>query len=494
MGTGMLFNSFPFLVFALVFLVVYFNIRGRARLVWCVAASIFFYGWWNWRFTGLLLGSILVSFYSGLMIGKSRSALSRKRWLWFGILSHLAALGFFKYLGFGLDSLRAALHGLGLSASFKTPDILLPIGISFITFSALSYIIDVYRGKVAPPENDLLVFSTYRCLFPQLIAGPILRAPHILPQVRIDHAFSWEGMWRGLEMIVWGYVLKLCLADNAALFAGPRFDNPELFTSFSLALAVLAFAVQVYGDFAGYSLIAIGLAHIMGYDFPSNFDRPYFSAKMSVFWQRWHITLGTWFRDYVFLPASYALSRRLKKDRYLGISTEIWLYLVPTLMTMSLVGLWHGASLTFIVWGLLHGIYLSGQRILHKPLRRLGGFLRVPRSVSRPLAMLFIFGLVCVGWIFFRARNVTTGVYILKSIVSWGATAHLSFGGMKFLLLRIFAIAVFVLIVEVVSGKERFRSLFIREGYARAFVLAFAVLVMLFMGNFASNSFIYFQF
>ena len=490
----MLFNSLTFLVFVPTFFVIYFILKKRARLVWCTLASYLFYAWWDWRFIGLLIGSTLVAFYSGKMIGRSVSRPAKRRWLGFCIIAHLGALGLFKYLDFGLAILKTLLHGIGFDVAFKNPSILLPVGISFMTFTALSYAIDVYRGKINPPESDLLVFTAYRCLFPQLVAGPILRAPQILPQLKVDHAFDWARTGRGLEMVIWGYLLKLCLADNAALFVAPRFLNPELFTSPSLALATVTFAIQVYGDFAGYSLIAIGLADIMGYDFPTNFNKPYFSASISEFWCRWHMTLGSWFRDYVFLPTAYSFSRRLKKDRYLGLKTELWLYLVPILITMVLVGLWHGASLTFIFWGLLHGIYLSGQRVFHKPLRALRKTLHFPRPISRMLATLLVFGLVCISWIFFRAKDMESAFYILKSICSWGATAHLSFGGMKFQLLRIAFIAFIVLMVDILSGQEKIRLFIERHVYARVLLVGLAVLVILFTGNFASNKFIYFQF
>ena len=271
----MLFNSLSFLVFAPIFYLLYFTLEGRKRLLWCSLASYFFYAWWDWRFVGLLFGSSLVAFYSGKMIGQSRTVKTKKAWLWFCILSHLGALGFFKYLGFCADSLKTVFHWLGVNVAYQNPGIVLPIGISFFTFTALSYTIDVYRGKLRP-EADFLVYATYECLFPHLVAGPILRASKFIPQLKIDHRFDWAQAGRGLEMIAWGYLLKMCLAHKPALFADPPFEQPELFTSASLALAVIAFAFQIYGDFAGYSLIAIGLARIMGYDFGINFNKPYF--------------------------------------------------------------------------------------------------------------------------------------------------------------------------------------------------------------------------
>ena len=295
-------------------------------------------------------------------------------------------------------------------------------------------------------------------------------------------------------MIIWGYLLKLCLADNAALFAKPHFDNPQLFTSISLILAVVTFALQIYGDFAGYSLIAIGLAHIMGYDFPMNFNKPYFSVSLSEFWSRWHITLGKWFRDYVFLPTAYALSRRLKDERYFGLKTEHWIYTISTLLTMVLVGLWHGSSWNFIFWGFLHGTYLSIQRWGTKPARRIRRKIHCPKFVSNPIAAIFVFSLVCISWIFFRSISMANAIYTLKSIFSWQTTAHLSFGGMKFQLLRIGFVACIVMIVDLLGSRKSSSAWIETHVYLRVISAAFAVLVILFTGNFASNSFIYFQF
>src|SRR5437868_3816176 len=215
----MLFNSLSFLVFAPVFYVLYFSLHGRTRLLWCTLASYFFYAWWDWRFVGLLLGSTVVAFYCAKLIDRSTSKAGRRGWLWCGISLHLLALGFFKYFNFAADSLKSVFHWFGLRIEYHDPGIILPIGISFFTFTALSYILDVYRGKIVTPEPDFLVFATYECLFPHLVAGPILRASKFLPQLKIDHRFDWAQAGRGLEMIAWGYVLKMCLADNAALFA-----------------------------------------------------------------------------------------------------------------------------------------------------------------------------------------------------------------------------------------------------------------------------------
>lgn len=477
----MLFNSIPFFIFAPIFFAVYFALRGRARLGWCVIASYFFYAWWDWRFVGLLFGSTLVAFYSGTMIGRSDSIFQRRFWLWFCIGSHLMALGFFKYFNFGADSLKTVLHWFGLNLAYQNPGILLPVGISFFTFTALSYTIDIYRRKITSPERSLLVFATYECLFPHLVAGPILRASTFLPQLKKDQRFDWAQTARGLEMIGWGYLLKLCLADNAALFADGRFDHPELFTSGSLAIAVLVFAFQIYGDFAGYSLIAIGLARIMGYDFGINFNRPYFACSFSEFWQRWHISLSSWIRDYLYIPLGGS-------QRGPGRTAA------NLVITMFLAGLWHGAGWNYVVWGLLHGLFLASQRVVAGPYRAVCRLVRCPTILTNLVAVLTVFLLTCVGWIFFRTRSIDQGFYMLKAIFSWQATAHLSFGGMKYQLIRVCVLICLVLLVDWVSTKERVRLAYQEHAYGRVVCSGLAVLIILFTGCFTANSFIYFQF
>lgn len=476
----MLFNSLSFLVFAPIFYILYFNLHGRTRLLWCILASYFFYAWWDWRFVGLLLGSTIVAFLCGRMIGRSTTATQKKTWLWLCILIHLTTLGFFKYLNFAADSLKTAIHWFGFNITYENPGILLPIGISFFTFTALSYTIDVYRGKIMH-ERDFLVYASYECLFPHLVAGPILRASTFLPQLKTDHPFDWIQAGRGMEMIAWGYLLKMCLADNAALFVEPRFAQPELFTSASLIVAVIVFAFQIYGDFAGYSLIAIGLARIMGYDFGINFNKPYFAINFSDFWQRWHISLSSWIRDYLYIPLGGNARGPLRTT-------------VNLITTMFLGGLWHGAGWNYVGWGLLHGCFLAGQRVVSRPFDTLCSVTRCPRLISNVVSVATVFGLTCVAWVFFRAKTATSALQILKAICSWHATAHLSFGGMKYQLLRVAIIGFIVLLVDSLSAWNWSRGWYEKHTYARAALTGVVVVIILFTGSFDANSFIYFQF
>ena len=476
----MLFNSLSFLIFAPVFYLLYFNLHGRNRLLWCIVASYFFYAWWDWRFVGLLFGSTLVAFLCGKMIGRCTDLKGKKTWLWLCIVIHLTTLGVFKYLNFAADSLKTVFHWFGVDIAYENPGILLPIGISFFTFTALSYTIDVYRGKLKP-ERDFLVYASYECLFPHLVAGPILRASTFLPQLKTDHRFDWIQAGRGMEMIAWGYLLKMCLADNAALFVEPRFAQPELFTSASLIVAVIVFAFQIYGDFAGYSLIAIGLARIMGYDFGINFNKPYFAVNFSDFWQRWHISLSSWIRDYLYIP--------LGGNEHGSLRTTANL-----ITTMFLGGLWHGAGWNYVTWGLLHGCYLAGQRLISGPFDTLCRVMRCPRLVSNLVSVVVVFGLTCVAWVFFRAKTAASALQILKAICSWQATAHLSFGGMKYQLLRVAIIGFVVLLVDSLSAWKSSRGWYENHTYARAALTGVAVVIILFTGSFDANSFIYFQF
>lgn len=477
----MLFNSIAFLVFAPLFFLLYFSLYSTRRLAFIVLASYFFYAWWDWRFLGLLGGSTLVTFYSARAVRGTANIALQKIAIGTCIGLHLVALAFFKYTAFLFDSAEHFLASAGIHFTSPEFQITLPVGISFFTFTSLSYIIDVYREKIDPHSSSLLQFATYECLFPHLVAGPILRASNFLPQLATDYRFDWSRAASAVELIAWGYLLKVGLADNAALFADPRFNNPYIFTSSSLLLAVLAFALQIYGDFAGYSLIAIGLARMMGYDFGVNFNRPYFAENFSDFWQRWHISLSSWIRDYLYIP--------LGGNRG-GTARTI----VNLLTTMFLAGLWHGAGWNFAIWGLLHGTYLIGQRVLSTGYSRFLSMLRVPERFQRILSVLIVFLLTCIGWVFFRCKHLSDAVYILKACLFWDITTGLSFGGMRFQLLRLSILALVVLLVDLAATSKSLRDLYFKTDVIRTVGLAVICVLILFLGDFSSNTFIYFQF
>jgi len=477
----MLFNTLPFLIFAPIFFLVYFQLHGRVRLVWILIASYFFYGWWDWRFTGLLLGATGLGYFCGCRIADSETQRDRLGWLWVTIAIHISVLGYFKYTNFAAGSISTLLRGLGLDVPTPHWNIILPVGISFYTFTTLSYTIDIYHGKIRKDQMDLLRFATYTCLFPHLVAGPVLRARLFLPQLESDQRVDWERIGIGVTWIIWGFFLKICVADNAASFVNTRFDRPELFNSQALVLAVILFAFQIYADFSGYSLIAIGLAKMMGFDFGINFNRPYFAVNFSDFWQRWHISLSTWIREYIYIPLG---GNKGGTPRTLFNLTA----------TMFLAGLWHGAGWTFAIWGLLHGLYLVLQRVVSKPFAQACGWLRLPVSAQSVIAMATVFTLTCVGWVFFRAKGLDQAMEILTACVSWRTREHLTFGGGKYQLVRtVLAIAV-VLLVDLAGEAGGLRQWYAARSRCQLVGSAAVVVLILFLGSFTANSFIYFQF
>lgn len=477
----MLFNSLPFLIFAPVFFLLFFHLHGSARFFWTIAASYFFYGWWDWRFTALLLASTCVGYFCGQRIRASSTPRTRLVWLWTNIGVHLSALFYFKYTNFFIDTLNPLSSFLGYPSRVSHLDIILPVGISFYTFTSLSYTIDIYRGKIAEFPHSFLKFTTYNCLFPHLVAGPVLRASNFLPQLEAQRAVDWARIGAGLELIAWGFFLKLCLADNASAFVDLRFARPELFNSQALVVSVVFFAFQIYADFSGYSLIAIGLARIMGYDFGINFNRPYFASNFSDFWQRWHISLSNWIRDYIYFP--------LGGSKHGTVRTSVNLAI-----TMFLAGLWHGAGWTFVIWGLLQGFYLVAQRIVSGPYTRFCQRLRIPDALQHLAAIGVVFIFTCIGWVFFRAKSLPDALQILAGVFSWEAREHLTFGGTRYQMVRILLAALLVFSVDALAESERVLQWYRSRPAVRLVAVSIVSLLIFFLGSFSATSFIYFQF
>lgn len=297
----MLFNSLIFWAFIPVFFAAYFASREAGRLWVCLIGSYIFYGWWDWRFLGLIGFLTMSNYWYGLKIAEHGDHAGRKHYVTASVITSLGVLGFFKYFNFFTDSLSTAFAGVGLNYNPGTMDIILPVGISFYTFQTMSYTIDLYRKHVAV-EHSLLKFAVFVSFFPQLVAGPIVRASEFLPQLQKDRPFNWDRMISGLCLVAWGFVLKSAMADSLAPVVDNRFATPEAMSSISLVVGVVFYAFQIYGDFAGYSLIAIGFARMLGFDFRRNFNKPYFATSFSNFWQRWHISLSSWLRDYLYIP------------------------------------------------------------------------------------------------------------------------------------------------------------------------------------------------
>jgi alginate O-acetyltransferase complex protein AlgI len=466
----MIFTDKPFLIFAFAFFPLYFATRGSIRNWLTLIASYIFYGWWDWRWCGLLFLTTFVDYWSASFISQSESERVRKFWIVLSVSANLLVLAIFKYFDFFVSSGLVALQTMGLHADTRTLGLVLPIGISFYTFQSMSYTIDVYRREV-PAERNFVTFATCVAIFPHLVAGPIIRASRLIPQVKIHHAWSWPRVVRGLEFVVWGVFLKTVLADNLAPIVDSRFGHYADFGSAHLVFGVFAFAFQIYGDFAGYSLIAIGLGKIMGLSFGRNFNRPYFAADFSDFWRRWHISLSSWLRDYLYIS--------LGGNRFGALFTFRNL-----MVTMLLGGLWHGANWTFVIWGALHGSFLIAQRMI--PVQYLD---RMPR----PARILIVFILVCIAWVFFRAASLADALQYLGRIATFDAPLAEPVGDRVRLALPIFAIC-FVLCVDCLSINLQLRASYLRSPAARFVGAAALVWLIILLGRFDAQAFIYFQF
>jgi len=384
----MLFNSLEFLAFLIIFLVLWPMLRRQRNRRWLglVAASFFFYGWWDWRFLFLLLGSGMVDFFAaGAM---QRFPQRKKVFLLISIAANVGTLAVFKYFDFAIGNLNALLPTLGIDAQLSPMRLMLPIGISFYTFQSMSYTIDVYRGQIAPTHN-VLHFFAYLAMFPQLVAGPVVRASSMLDQLDRPVAPTERDRWEGLQLMVRGFFKKMVIADGLAPLVAAAFDNSTVVQSAAYWWIIMAmFAFQIYGDFSGYSDIARGIARWMGYHFPLNFNHPYLATSFRDFWSRWHISLSTWFRDYVYVPLG-------------GSQRGTWRNHANLWATMLISGLWHGAAWTFVAWGAVHAACLSLERITNWPRRLLAV------SGGRHLAALVVFATVLLSWVFFRATSFT---------------------------------------------------------------------------------------
>jgi len=405
----MLFNSFTFLLFFGIVFVFYWFIFKSNRYyqnILLLISSYIFYGWWDWRFLSLILFSTLTDFCIGKALDKTEGIKSRKLLLGLSILVNIGLLGFFKYYNFFIYNWIEAWAGLGVNMHSSTLQIILPVGISFYTFQTLSYTIDVYRKQMQPTKS-LINFATFVAFFPQLVAGPIERAKHLLPQFSSKREFSYKQAMSGLHLIIWGLFKKVVIADTCATYVNVIFDNYEQMNSLSLLLGAVYFAFQIYGDFSGYSDIAIGLSRILGFDLMRNFNYPYFSRDIAEFWRRWHISLSTWFRDYLYIPLGGSRVSNLKQIRNVFV-----VFLIS--------GFWHGANWTFVIWGGLNALYFLPLLLLNKNRTHLDtASLGLNLNSIKTIFSIFItFSLTCLAWIFFRSNTVGDAfAYIERMVV-----------------------------------------------------------------------------
>ena len=404
----MLFNSLDFAIFLPIVFVLYWLLKNRLKYqnILILSASYFFYAWWDWRFLSLILFSTLVDFTIGRALNKTYNLKEKKALLWGSLIANLGVLGVFKYFDFFIENVVDAFSFFGSDWSMSSLNIILPVGISFYTFQTLSYTIDVYRGKLQPTTN-LITFATFVSFFPQLVAGPIERATNLLPQFKKKRNFNYEEATDGLRQILWGLFKKIVIADNCALYANYIFENSESLSGSTLLLGALFFTFQIYGDFSGYSDIAIGTARLFGFNLMQNFAFPYFSRDIAEFWRRWHISLSTWFRDYLYIPLGGSRG---------GTSTKVR----NTFIIFIVSGFWHGASWTFIIWGALNAAYFLPLLLAGKNRQNLDVVAkgRLFPGVKEILKIVITFSLTVFAWIFFRAESTPHAISIIADIFS----------------------------------------------------------------------------
>ena len=468
----MLFDTPVYFVFLTAVVGLYWQLAHRRQNALLLGASYFFYGWWDWRFVSLIALSTTVDYYCARYIHRSENVRQRRLLLTLSVALNLTVLGVFKYFNFFVDSLSEVVQTIGLpSMAGPTLRILLPPAISFYTFQELAYIVDVYHRKLEPSDS-LLDYAVFISLFPHLIAGPIQRPSHLLPQVQQEREFKADAFFDGILLILSGLFRKCVVADNCALIANAAFAGHLGAPSLAVvALGTYAFAWQIYGDFSGYSDIARGSAQLLGFHFMLNFRQPYLATGLQDFWRRWHISLSTWLRDYLYIPLGGNRSSEAKTHRNL-------------LITMVLGGLWHGANWTFVVWGALHGVGLSLGRLLRKSPPADAG------TASTWLRRIAVFHLVCLTWIFFRAPSLRDSLHFLSGLttVAWRSEFLTAFS-----MLGLFTLPLFVMDLLLEQRDEEYPLATVAEPYRIAVGLAFLAGVAVLSGN-QINAFIYFQF
>ncbi len=494
----MLFNSLDFFVFFPIVVLVYFIVPRKIRYIWLLVASYYFYMCWNAEYALLIGVSTLITYISGLFLCKLKKTWLRKLVVAMSFISNLGILVFYKYFDFLLENVNAILSKVDGQLVSNPFDIILPVGISFYTFQALSYTMDVYRGEVEAEKNPLR-YALFVSFFPQLVAGPIERSKNLLNQVKkIEEIKLWNynRVVNGLIQMIWGLFQKMVIADRISIFVDSVYQNLHAVGTTETVFAAVGFSIQIYCDFAAYSTIAIGAARVMGFELMENFDTPYFATSIKDFWRRWHISLSSWFRDYLYIPLGG--NRKGKCRKYLN-----------TMVTFLVSGLWHGASWNYVIWGGMHGIYQVLGEILAPVRKKINKLLKVNEGVfSYKLGqILFTFSLTTLTWVFFRAENLKEAIYFFERMFTrWNPWVFFNEGLYKFGLDRIevnilFVALITMFLVELLKYlKNKRLSDFIVEQnlWFRWIVMIGLVVSILVYGeygvNFDSNQFIYFQF
>jgi len=485
----MLFNSLEFYLFLpAVFLLYWFVFQKDVKIqnVLIVAASYLFYGWWDWRFLSLIISSSFLDYGLGVQLGKTEHTGRRKLLLWVSMLVNLGFLGVFKYYNFFADSFADLLQTFGMNADFTTLNILLPVGISFYTFQTMSYTIDVYRRKLEPTK-DIFAFFAFVSFFPQLVAGPIERAKNLLPQFYTQRNFDYNKAIDGMRQILWGFFKKVVIADSCAIYVNAIFADSAELSGGILLLGAVLFAFQIYGDFSGYSDIAIGTARLFGFNLMRNFAYPYFSRDIAEFWRRWHISLSSWFKDYLYIPLG-------------GSRGGQWMQLRNVFAIFLVSGFWHGANWTFIVWGGLNALYFVPQMLLKTNRNNLGIAAQnsMLPSIKEVLQILLTFFLTCVAWVFFRAASVSDALeYLVNMFTLTGDGFRAYMDALKLSGENLKGLGGFILlliVIEWIQRKKEHGLEHLKWAQPLRWIVYLLLLVIILYHFGGSSTFIYFQF
>lgn len=469
----MLFNSIDFAIFLPIVFALFWTVGRHSAKVqnWILlVASYIFYGFWDWRFLGLLAFSSAFDYFVGAELYRQTDKRKRKMFFWASVAVNLTLLGFFKYYNFFADSFVNAFSFFGQELNLGSLKVLLPVGISFYTFQSMSYAFDIYRRELEPVK-DIVPFMTFVAFFPHMVAGPIQRASFFLPQFLTHKHFSYDLAAKGLKIMLFGFFMKVAIADRLALYVDAVYGNVDMHNGWSYMMATLFFAFQIYGDFAGYSLIAIGCAWLFGFHMSPNFNRPYFSASFRQFWSRWHISLSTWFKDYLYIPLGG--SRGSKARTYGNLFT-----------TFVVSGLWHGANWTFVVWGAIHGAFQILERVAEEL-----KFPKIPRLLAIPL----VFAGVCLAWVFFRANTVQDAFQIVGGIfTNLHGKPHIGdIGIFAFSLMGILMLFIIEFVQEYYPDVNLLNH---RQAPVRYATMVAMLAWIITLGVFDGSQFIYFQF
>ena len=490
----MIFNSVIYLLFLTTVVTAYYIFPCRIRWAWLLLASLGYYLSFIPVFLILLGGIIFANYFMAKWLANIRDE-KKGTFIALIVIVNVLVLAFFKYFNFIFPGNQVSLYIVDFFYRVDPINkMILPLGLSYISFTVLSYQIEIKR-KTIEPEKHFGYFSLYLLFFPRIAQGPIERPQHLLPQLHQNHAFNYTMVSEGLKLMLWGYFKKLVVADRLAIYVNAIYDNSERHNGITLIVATVFFAFQIYADFSGYTDIALGSAKLFGINLTDNFKRPYFATSISDFWNRWHITFSSWIRDYIFLPLAYFISNRLKKQSYLSVSTDKWTYMIAIMITFSICGIWHGVGWTYLIWGLLFGVYLTYSnwtRQLNKKIRK-RFHIRKTSPYYITYKTLITFLLVLLAWVFFRADSFNEAILIIRKILSFSGS--LFFGNPSNL---IFSLIGIISLIAVDFKREYYNSslsiLNSKHPYVRIAGIVFLVITILLVGVLDGGQFIYFQF